>query len=91
MSSISPEIAEMNTEAKEAAEVEKAMTLTQAIKLYPKAVGWSVLLSTAIVMEGYDLSLLGSFYAFPPFAKRYGVLVPGSNPPSYQVGSNNHH
>ena len=89
MSAISPEVAERNTEAKGAVEVEKAMTLTQAIKLYPKAVGWSVLLSTAIVMEGYDLSLLGSFYAFPPFAERYGVLVPGSNPPSYQVGSDN--
>jgi SP family general alpha glucoside:H+ symporter-like MFS transporter len=74
-----------NLEAKEAAQVEKSMTLTQAIKLYPKAIGWSVLLSTAIVMEGYDLSLLGNFYAFPPFTKKYGVLTPGSNPPSYQV------
>jgi hypothetical protein len=74
-----------NFEAKEATQVEKSMTLGRAIKLYPKAIGWSILLSTAIVMEGYDLSLLGNFYAFPPFTERYGVLTPGSNPPSFQV------
>ena len=78
-----------NFEAKDAAQLEKSMTLTQAIKLYPKAIGWSILLSTAIVMEGYDLSLLGNFYAFPPFTEKYGVLTPGSNPPSYQVGGGN--
>ncbi|KAH8695585.1 hypothetical protein BGW36DRAFT_398784 [Talaromyces proteolyticus] len=31
------------------------MTIWQAVCLYPKAIGWSVLLSTAIVMEGYDV------------------------------------
>lgn len=29
------------------------MTLLQGIRLYPKAVGWSVLISTCIAMEGY--------------------------------------
>ena len=75
----------MINEAKEATDMEKAMSFTQAIKLYPKAVGWSILLSTAIVMKGYDTALLGNFYAFPPFTKRYGVLTPNSDPPSYQV------
>ncbi|KAK9318700.1 hypothetical protein V1517DRAFT_342455, partial [Lipomyces orientalis] len=46
------------------------MTPLQALKLYPKAVGWSVLLSLAIVMEGYDIVLLNSFYAFPAFVKK---------------------
>jgi SP family general alpha glucoside:H+ symporter-like MFS transporter len=37
------------------------MTLMQGIKLYPAAIAWSVLLSTAIVMEGYgELSSLDS-------------------------------
>lgn len=31
------------------------MGLLQAIKTYPNAVGWSVLASTALVMEGYDI------------------------------------
>jgi SP family general alpha glucoside:H+ symporter-like MFS transporter len=55
----------LNTEASGAANKEKEMTLKQAIKLYPKAVGWSMLLSTAIVMEGYDVILISSFYALP--------------------------
>jgi hypothetical protein len=40
-------------EAKEATAQEHQMSLWQGIKLYPKAIGWSVLLSTAIIMEGY--------------------------------------
>lgn len=40
-------------EAKEATSQEHSMSLWQGIKLYPKAIGWSVLLSTAIIMEGY--------------------------------------
>lgn len=53
---------------------EKNMSLLQAVKLYPKAVGWSMLLSTALVMEGYDLLLLSNFYASPQFNKKYGTL-----------------
>ena len=72
----------------EAAEVatakEHTMSLWQGIRLYPKAIGWSVLLSTAIVMEGYDVVLMGSFYAFPPFQKKYGNLQPDG---SYQLSA----
>ncbi|KFY34892.1 hypothetical protein V494_06384 [Pseudogymnoascus sp. VKM F-4513 (FW-928)] len=55
---------------------EQQMSIKQAIKLYPKAIGWSILLSTAIIMEGYDVVLMGSFFAFPPFQEKYGVLNP---------------
>jgi MFS transporter, SP family, general alpha glucoside:H+ symporter len=40
------------------------MTLWQGIKLYPKAVGWSLLISTCIAMEGYDVCLLSNFCKF---------------------------
>ena len=33
-----------------------------------------MLLSMAIIMEGYDVILLSSFYALPQFNKKYGVL-----------------
>lgn len=46
-----------NNEAQHAASDEKQMSLLQAIKLYPKAVGWSMVLSSALIMEGYDLAL----------------------------------
>lgn len=51
-------------EAQEATEYEHQMGIWKAIKTYPKAVGWSVLASTALVMEGYDLVVIGSFYGF---------------------------
>lgn len=47
--------------ARAAAAKEQGMTLWQGIKLYPKAVGWSLLISTCIAMEGYDISLVNNF------------------------------
>ncbi|KAL2075151.1 hypothetical protein VTL71DRAFT_93 [Oculimacula yallundae] len=78
--------------AKNATEKEHAMTLWQGLKLYPKAVGWSVLISTCIVMEGYDLCLLSSFYAFPQFNKKYGKMLPNGDyqiPAPWQAGLSN--
>ncbi|KAK0669805.1 general substrate transporter [Cercophora samala] len=62
-------------EAKHATESEHNMSLLKALKLYPKAIGWSVLLSSTLIMEGYDLALLGSLYASPAFNQKYGELV----------------
>jgi SP family general alpha glucoside:H+ symporter-like MFS transporter len=67
--------AELQSDAQDATNKEHNMSLKQALKLYPKAVGWSILLSTAIVMEGYDVVLLASFYALPQFNKKYGVMA----------------
>ncbi|KAF3765304.1 putative maltose permease [Cryphonectria parasitica EP155] len=52
------------------------MGLWNALHLYPKAVGWSILLSTAVVMEGYDVVLLSQFFAYDTFNKRFGNLQP---------------
>lgn len=59
------------TAAQNATDAEHQMTFTSAIKLYPKAVAWSVLLSTALVMEGYDT--LATLYAQSQFQSRYGT------------------
>jgi SP family general alpha glucoside:H+ symporter-like MFS transporter len=68
--------------AKAATEKEQNMSLLQGIKLYPKAVAWSVLISTCIAMEGYDISLVNNFYGFPQFNKKYGTQLANG---SYQV------
>lgn len=47
--------------ARAAAAKEQQMSLMQGIKLYPKAIAWSMLISTCIVMEGYDISLVSNF------------------------------
>ncbi|KAK9311300.1 general substrate transporter [Lipomyces starkeyi] len=70
--------------AKNATAEEHTMSLRQAIKLYPTAVGWSMLLSLAIIMEGYDTLLLGSFYAFPAFVEKFGKLQPDG---SYELSA----
>ncbi|RYC88092.1 Alpha-glucosides permease MPH2 [Fusarium oxysporum f. sp. narcissi] len=69
--------------AKQAAEEEHNLTLLQAIRKYPKAVMWSVLLSTSIIMEGYDIVLISSFFAQPSFREHYGSYQPKSN--SWQI------
>ena len=55
---------ELVDDAQEAANQERDMSIFEAIKTYPAAVGWSVLASTALIMEGYDLVVIGSFYGF---------------------------
>ncbi|KAL1961425.1 hypothetical protein VTO42DRAFT_153 [Malbranchea cinnamomea] len=79
-------------EAKFGAKKEQSMTLLEGLKLYPKAVGWSVLLSSTLIMEGYDLALLGSLYASPQFNKKYGVMGPEGKylvPASWQSALSN--
>lgn len=80
-------MAEIIRNAKNATDKEHNMTLWQGVKLYPKAVFWSVLISTCIAMEGYDVCLIGNFYGFPQFNKKYGDMVPGSNPVDYQISA----
>lgn len=74
--------AQILQDAQNATTREHQMTLWQGIKLYPKAIGWSVLFSMAIVMEGYDVVLMGSFFAYPSFQAKYGTLQPDG---SYQL------
>ncbi|KAL2826104.1 general substrate transporter [Aspergillus cavernicola] len=62
-------------EAQAALEKERDMTPWQALKIYRKAVAWSILFSCAIIMEGYDVVLIGSFFAYPEFNEKYGVLM----------------
>jgi SP family general alpha glucoside:H+ symporter-like MFS transporter len=71
---------------------EQAMTLWQGLRLYPKAVAWSVLLSSTLIMEGYDLALLGSLYASPAFNQKYGVQAADGDwgvPASWQSALSN--
>lgn len=47
--------------AKVATDKEHSMTLMEGLRTYPKAIGWSMLISLCIAMEGFDLSLLNTF------------------------------
>lgn len=63
-------------EAAAATENEHQMGLLKSLKLYRKACLWSVFLSTCIVMEGFDMVLLNSLYAYPPFQRKFGTELP---------------
>ncbi|KAF2744584.1 sugar transporter [Sporormia fimetaria CBS 119925] len=78
--------------AKAATEKERSMTLLQGLKLYPKAVGWSVLISTCIVMEGFQVCLLANFFGLPQFNRKYGEQLPDGTwqiPAPWQAGLSN--
>lgn len=62
MSINNPDIAALTQEAQNATLSEKNMSVKQAFKLYKKAVLFSICFSSAIVMEGYDVSLCIHFW-----------------------------
>ena len=36
------------------------MSLRTAFRIYPKAIMWSVIISSSIIMEGYDTATIGN-------------------------------
>jgi SP family general alpha glucoside:H+ symporter-like MFS transporter len=74
-------MAQLKEDAHNATNKEKAMTLREGLRLYPKAIAWSMIISSCIIMEGYDgefldraelladfvVALLNNLYAFPQF------------------------
>ncbi|KAI9369322.1 general substrate transporter [Aspergillus egyptiacus] len=66
-------------QARRGTEQEHSLSLPQALRRYRKAVAWSMLFSLAIIMEGYDTTLLQSLFAFPEFVQRYGSPVHREN------------
>jgi SP family general alpha glucoside:H+ symporter-like MFS transporter len=84
--------AETMLSAKMATEKEHNMTLLQGIKLYPKAIAWSMLISTLIVMEGFDIALINNLYGFQAFNQKFGVQQPDGTwqiPAAWQAGLSN--
>ncbi|KAK7970406.1 Maltose permease [Apiospora saccharicola] len=66
---------DITQEAHTATNYEHDMTLREALRLYPKAIAFSMILSMSLVMEGYDTALLGGFFAYPAFRKKFGEPV----------------
>ncbi|KIY00561.1 uncharacterized protein Z520_03224 [Fonsecaea multimorphosa CBS 102226] len=75
LSAAIPGLRRLSVEARAATKAEHAMTFLRGCRLYPKAIAWSLLLSMTIVMEGYDLTLVNSFFAFPVFRRSYGQII----------------
>ena len=52
-------IGQQQADAKAASDDEKALTVRSAIRLYKRAIMFSLAMSLAVVMEGYDLAAMG--------------------------------
>lgn len=77
----------LSAAAQEISIEEKDMTIRQAISANRMAIFWSLVISTCVIMEGYDTNLLGNFYAYPSFQRRYGdyVGVKSQTPTGYSL------
>ncbi|WYZ39048.1 hypothetical protein EsH8_III_000962 [Colletotrichum jinshuiense] len=62
----------------EAIRAEHNLTFSQAVKLYPAAIGWSAFVSIGVIMLAFDPQLLGNLYATPQFQRDFGYEYQGS-------------
>ncbi|KAI9635685.1 trehalose transport-related protein [Dioszegia hungarica] len=62
--------------AQTAAEEEKAMPWKQAVRTFWRGGLFSMGLSVALIMEGYDIGLLKAFYGHPAFLESFGSIGP---------------
>ena len=72
MAEVIPDLEENTQAAKAATDNEHRMGLIESARLYPKAIMFSMIMSLGIIMEGYDTSLLGNFFAQPAFQLKFG-------------------
>lgn len=72
-------------QAQAADAADRKLTIWQAIKKYKKAVFWSTLLSTALVMEGYDVVIINGFLGQQQFAEKFGTFNPATK--EYEISA----
>ncbi|RSH76962.1 uncharacterized protein EHS24_003901 [Apiotrichum porosum] len=70
---------EMEREAMEAEAKEHSMGMLEAVRTYPMACFWAFVMSFTIVMESFDMFLIGNFVALPSFKEEFGVYLEASN------------
>ncbi|KAK1926007.1 general substrate transporter [Papiliotrema laurentii] len=61
--------------AREGDEIDDSLTIKQALRKYKVAVFWALALSTALIMEGYDLVMINSFFGQKQFQQHFGNIV----------------
>ncbi|KAF5017288.1 hypothetical protein F66182_10799, partial [Fusarium sp. NRRL 66182] len=74
-----PESVELILHAQESDAADRKLTIRQALAKYPKAVFWAMFLSTSLIMEGYDVVMITSFYGQSQFQKRFGAYNAKTN------------
>ncbi|KAK5676317.1 hypothetical protein LTS10_011129 [Elasticomyces elasticus] len=70
------EMADFKADAILAENAEHNMGVIQAIKAYPMASFWAFVMSCTIIMESYDVFLMGNFMGLTKFKEDFGVCYP---------------
>ncbi|CAK7200713.1 hypothetical protein SEUCBS139899_003412 [Sporothrix eucalyptigena] len=73
-----PQTIELIQHARDSYDADAKLTLLEAVKKYKKACFWALFLSTSLVMEGYDLVIITSFYGQTQFQQRFGTVDPAT-------------
>ncbi|CAK7216372.1 hypothetical protein SCUCBS95973_002790 [Sporothrix curviconia] len=69
-----PQTIELIQHARDSYDADAKLTLWEACKKYKKACFWALFLSTSLIMEGYDLVIITSFYGQTQFQERFGTV-----------------
>ena len=59
-----PEVLRLIREAEESDAADRRLKIMDALKKYKKAVFWAMILSTSLIMEGYDVVIVSGALAF---------------------------
>ncbi|KAI0377241.1 putative MFS alpha-glucoside transporter [Hypomontagnella monticulosa] len=88
-----PHVVELIHDAQQSDADDRKLTVMEAVKKYKKALFWAMFLSTSLIMEGYDLVIITSFYGQTQFKERFGVWDEGTGErlitPEWQSGLSN--
>jgi MFS transporter, SP family, general alpha glucoside:H+ symporter len=79
---VSSKLVQLVEDSVRVVEAERRLGFLSSVKVYRKAVAWSMLLSLTVVMEGFDTYLLGALFAQVPFREAYGRELPNG---TYQL------
>ncbi|KAJ5692605.1 hypothetical protein N7462_002028 [Penicillium macrosclerotiorum] len=86
-------VTDLVQQAQQSDAADRHLTVMQAVKKYKKAVFWAMFLSTSLIMEGYDLVIITSFYGQTQFKQRFGIVDKATGlkyiPASWQSGLSN--
>lgn len=70
-------------DARHATTEEHRLGFFDAVKMYPKACMWTMVVSLVVILDGYDTALIGSLFGFPAFQRKFGHET--SKPGAYQL------
>jgi len=66
-------VSDYKADAVEAENAEHNMGVLEAVRAYPMASFWAFVMSFTIIMESYDVFLIGNFVALPKFREDFGI------------------